>query len=564
MSRPLLLAALAVLFAVPLGAQEASDSVAQALKQGDVFESKRKYDLALDSYRRADKLSHHTSAVAYLHIAMVERKEGQFSDALDDAKKSVKAAGDDKSAVLDALLLRANILVQMSGKPSDKKLKEAEEELHQALAISPNEPLCHFDLGYVLLKQGRDAEGIPELKACLDSPRTDSATREEARRIIANPVRAREPFAPDFSFRTLEDKEVSNAGLHGQVVLIDFWGTWCQACREAIPILRSLHKKYAGQPFQLVGVSSDDDEELVRTFAQAQHMDWPEHVDLNGEVLAAFQVESFPTFVVIDKDGVIRFRQSGVGPVTQGELEETIGKALKRPSDSTLAAAAENTAPSSANSSASASAPPSDVAAAPSPADEPSSGIEAWTLSANLYKNPALGLTYELPKGWAAARPDSLRALNLRMEAAARASMLQQHPELSGPAVMIVPKFLLYASRRGDGDPQRPSLPSMRISASPSRADSVDLGRFEQMAEYTATAMGMKMTRPASQYTVKDHDFVRADMTKDSGGTKFSHALIETIAGDYLLKIEIFASSPDELEKITDTLQTMIIIDSDQ
>lgn len=75
-----------------------------------------------------------------------------------------------------------------------------------------------------------------------------------------------------------------------------------------------------------------------RTFIEAQHMDWSEYIDLSGTVLKAFEVDSFPTYVLLDKDGVIRFRQSGFGDMTRGELEEAINKTLKRAPDPKLAA----------------------------------------------------------------------------------------------------------------------------------------------------------------------------------------------------------------------------------
>src|SRR5262249_18299991 len=118
-------------------------------------------------------------------------------------------------------------------------------------------------------------------------------------------------------------------------------GTWCPPCRESVPILRNLNKKYAGKPFQLVGVSSDDDEDVWRTFTEAQKMDWQQYIDLSGKVLEAFKIESFPTYIVLDKDGVIRFRQSGLGPTTESDVEEAINKALKKESDPKLAAGTE-------------------------------------------------------------------------------------------------------------------------------------------------------------------------------------------------------------------------------
>jgi thiol-disulfide isomerase/thioredoxin len=449
MSRAALIFVFFSLISLPHAAQESSDAVAQALSQGDLYQSKRKYELALDAYHKADKLSHHSSAAAYLKIASIEKKVGDFSSALDDTKKAIKVAGGNKAVTIQALQFRAGLLAQMAGKPTDKKLKEAEDELRQALALDPSNAVTHLDLGMILLRQERDAEGIPELNTYVSSPNAKPATVAETLLVIANPIRARTPFAPRFSFTTNDNKAVSNGMLRGKVVLMDFWGTWCPPCRESVPILRDLNKKYSGRPFLMVGVSSDDDEDVWKTFIQAQHMDWPDYIDLSDEVLQAFKIESFPTFIVIDRDGVIRFRQSGVGEYTRGELEDAINKALKRDSDPKLAAAAAadeassvpsasasgatvaaSAAVSSAAAQASASAKESAKADSDSPVGAP--GIESVVVSGNVYKNAALGMTFQFPQGWIAASAEALHAANGRTEAAAKAAILRQHPELAG------------------------------------------------------------------------------------------------------------------------------------
>lgn len=540
-------------------AQESSDPVSQALAQGDLYSSKKRLDLALDAYHKADKLSHHTSALCYLKIASVERKLGDFPSALEDAKRAVKAAGENKAVAVQAHQVRAALLSQMSGKPTDKKLREAEDELRQALALDAALPLTHYDLGMVLLKQERDSEGVVELNAFVSSPGADPAMVAEARRIISNPIRAREPFAPDFSFMTRENQNVSNASLRGRVALFDFWGTWCPPCRESVPILRNLQKKYTGKSFQLIGVSSDDDEDLWRTFIEAQHMDWSEYIDLSGDVLQAFKVESFPTYIVIDKDGVVRFRQSGFGDFTQGELEEAINKALKRPSDPALVAAASTPAPSAPPAAASkaSSTGATDGGTSGAPPTTPLSAIEAGAVSGNAYKNEALGMSYEFPQGWIAAKPESIHALNERAEAAAKAAILQQHPELADSMRFSTPKTVFYASRKGQGDAQRVALPSLRISAASTRLESLNPNTFSQLSENMAVANGMKIVGHASEFAVKDHQFLRADFERNSGQSRFCYSYIQTLAGDYLLTIELFASSTDELQQIAASLQSI-------
>ena len=138
---------------------------------------------------------------------------------------------------------------------------------------------------------------------------------------------------------------MNNATLRGKVVLLDFWGTWCPPCRESVPTIKNVKKKFAGKGFELVGISSDDDEDVWRTFVESKQMDWHEYIDLSGDVLQAFNIDSFPTYVVVDKDGVIRYRQSGYGDTTEGELEDAISKALKRNSDPALANAAATIEP---------------------------------------------------------------------------------------------------------------------------------------------------------------------------------------------------------------------------
>jgi len=582
MARSMLALFLSLLASLSLAAQESSDSVAQAVSQGDLYSSKRKYELALDAYHKADKLSHHSSATCYLKLASVERKLGDFSSALDDAKYALKVAGDNKSVAIQAYLVRATLLTQMAGKPTDKKLKEAEVEICQALALDSANALARYDLGFVLLKQERDPEGIAELNAFVSLSGADAETVAEARKMIVNPLRARAPFAPDFSFITSQNQPVSNASLRGKVVLVDFWGTWCPPCRESVPILRNLNKKYAGKPFQLVSVSSDDDEDVWKTFTKAEHMDWPQYMDLPGDVLQAFKVESFPTFVVLDKDGVIRFRQSGEGPTTEGELEDAIGKYLKRESDPKLAAAAAAEAQSSpaasslspsrksssmpASSSGASRSVPSSAATENAKSDanvEPSlPGVEGGVVSANLYKNQALGMTFQFPPGWVLAQPQALHALNDRNEAAAKASILQQHPEMANSLRLSVPKVIFYASRKG-GDGQRIEVPSLRITAVPSRLDSVSLDNFQVLVANRATASGLKPTGPASEFQVNKHPFVRADFDRAIGALHVYQSFVQTIAGDYLLTIEIYAYSVDELQQVASSLQSMSISEED-
>ncbi len=317
--------------------QSNSDAVSAALTQGDDFLKKKDFPKAMDEYRKADKLAHHVCAECYLHMFALDRQSGDLAGALEDAKRALKAAGDDKLTATRAHLLRANLLVQMAGKPTDKKLKEAEEETREALTLEPDQAITHYNLGYILLREERDSEGVAELNTFIAAPGANPKAISKARSYIASPIRAREPFVPDFSFATVEGQMISNTALKGKVVLLDFWGTWCPPCRASVPMLSQLRKKYAEKPVLMVGISSDENEQAWKHFIAANHMDWPEYIDLSGKVREVFEVHSYPTYFVVDREGIIRFRKSGFGQESQSELEEAIDKALKRPPETRAA-----------------------------------------------------------------------------------------------------------------------------------------------------------------------------------------------------------------------------------
>jgi len=172
-------------------------------------------------------------------------------------------------------------------------------------------------------------------------------------------------------------------------------------------------------------------------------------------------------------------------------------------------------------------------------------------------------MTYQFPQNWRAANPDSLRTLNGRAEAAAKAAILQQHPEFANSPNLILPKTVFYASRKGDWDGQHINLPSVRIGAIPSRLDSINLDSFQQMISNMATASGLKIIGTASEFHVNKHSFARADFERSVGATRIYQSFVQTIAGDYLLTIEIYAYSADELQQAASSLQSMSVADED-
>lgn len=305
-------------------------AVSTAFEQGNAFVARQQYLNAILAYQKANKLSQHECAMCMLKIFAIYKRVGDYGDALSYASKAAKEAGNNKSVAALAHLYRGTLLGQMASKPKDKKLAQAATEIRESLELDPSNTIAHFDLGVVLMKQEDDTDGIAELKTYLVSGKTAPAIEKSAREMIADPRRAREPFAPEFSFTALDGTPVSLESLRGKVALLDFWATWCPPCRESVPTLLTLHKRFANQPVEFIGISADANEQAWRKFVADHHMDWPDYRDSSGEVQQDFNVDSYPTYIVIDRTGMIRFRQSGFSDLGSfQDIEGAIKKALK-------------------------------------------------------------------------------------------------------------------------------------------------------------------------------------------------------------------------------------------
>jgi thiol-disulfide isomerase/thioredoxin len=136
---------------------------------------------------------------------------------------------------------------------------------------------------------------------------------------------------PDFTLPRVSDgKPFHLRGHLGQVVLIDFWATWCGPCRMAIPHLIELQKKYGGKNFTVVGVSLDQQgPAVVQPFAQQWNLNYPVVVDSDGSLARDYGgIRAIPTTLVIDREGRV-VGDPIVGYRPYEEYEALVQKALK-------------------------------------------------------------------------------------------------------------------------------------------------------------------------------------------------------------------------------------------
>lgn len=139
-------------------------------------------------------------------------------------------------------------------------------------------------------------------------------------------------IAPDISGQTFDGKMIRVSDHRGKVVLVDFWGTWCGPCRSVIPATREkVTGPFAGRPFVIVGVAMDEPD-TVRLFSQRTRMPWDSIADPDNRVGKQWDIDGWPTFILLDHEGVIRDKQSGVGDLETlwKEVEVLVKEAEKK------------------------------------------------------------------------------------------------------------------------------------------------------------------------------------------------------------------------------------------
>jgi thiol-disulfide isomerase/thioredoxin len=290
------------------------------MKDADALMARRQWQDALRIYKDANALQDKKSPRAQLGMARAYQGLRAHKSAAEICNEALKHVGGDTVLEAEARNLRGTSLFALAEKPDDKRWKQAEEDFRAVLAMSDAHPVARYNLGVTLLKQQRDDEGIRELSAFIET--NGGATEApSARKFVANPRRARENYAPEFALTTLDGEYLTSEDLLGKVVLIDFWATWCPPCLAATPGLKKIQSKFKDEPFVILGVSADRQQAPWREFVDSNKLSWPQFYDGRRVMATGFGVNSYPTYILIDHEGIIRFHQQGWNPRVDGMIE---------------------------------------------------------------------------------------------------------------------------------------------------------------------------------------------------------------------------------------------------
>jgi thiol-disulfide isomerase/thioredoxin len=134
--------------------------------------------------------------------------------------------------------------------------------------------------------------------------------------------------APDFALRSMSGPSMRLSEHLGEVVIINFWATWCGPCRQEMPLLDELYGKYQRAGLVLLSVNIDESTAPAIEMAQTLKVSYPVLFDARKEVSRAYDVSAMPVTVLVDRAGVIRYVSEGYKPGYEKRYTEKLRELL--------------------------------------------------------------------------------------------------------------------------------------------------------------------------------------------------------------------------------------------
>ena len=136
--------------------------------------------------------------------------------------------------------------------------------------------------------------------------------------------------APDFTLKSNSGKNLKLSEHRGEVVMINFWATWCAPCRQEMPLLNRIHEQYRKAGFTLLGINIDDDPANAQALAKKLGVTFPVLFDAEKRVSRLYDVDAMPSTLLIDRDGKVRYIHRGYRAGYEVRYETQVRELLKK------------------------------------------------------------------------------------------------------------------------------------------------------------------------------------------------------------------------------------------
>ena len=135
--------------------------------------------------------------------------------------------------------------------------------------------------------------------------------------------------SPDFTLKSNAGGNVRLGELAGQVVMLNFWASWCGPCRQEIPLLEQMYQQFKPLGFTVLGVNVEESATAAKRMLKDTPVSFPILFDSNNTVSKLYNVKAMPTTLLIDRDGNMRFLHQGYKPGYEVAYEEQVRKLLR-------------------------------------------------------------------------------------------------------------------------------------------------------------------------------------------------------------------------------------------
>lgn len=308
--------------------QGPTDTKAQkTFKEGMDLAHRQMFALAVGKFKKADQQDGGHCITCQKDMRECALQSDDWKNAELASQELLAEAQGDKAVAVGHYEVGFVLVREAMEKHKSEIFTRADEEFTAAVKLAPNFPQALFADGKALSYLNEDDAAKARFAAFVKMARPNDPDVRRAQLFVAEPALARARMAPPFTVTTLDGRHVSLDDFQGKVVLLDFWATWCEPCREALPHMKQIANKFQGQPLVMLSISLDKDEQARKDFVAKNGMTWLQYRDgENGAISRLFNVNAIPHTFTIDSDGILQQEKVGDAAI-DGKLKKLCARA---------------------------------------------------------------------------------------------------------------------------------------------------------------------------------------------------------------------------------------------
>ena len=135
--------------------------------------------------------------------------------------------------------------------------------------------------------------------------------------------------APDFTLKSLSGENLKLSELRGQVVLVNFWASWCGPCRQEMPLLDEMYQRYQKLGFTILGVNVEQDAAAAQAMLKESPVHFPVLFDPQSTASKLYNLNAMPTTVLVDRSGNVRYLHQGYMPGYEQTYQQQVSELLR-------------------------------------------------------------------------------------------------------------------------------------------------------------------------------------------------------------------------------------------